>query len=122
MQPSITIGAVQPALRDSDTSPQLATHQAIQLIRQTVMKQHENGHRKIDLFVLPEMSPIGYSEGTFQKYLPTDGTFADDGSIDTSNKECVGVKCSLDVDASKSNNAESILKEIEEKFSDLAKV
>ena len=61
----LVIGAVQCPLRADDEHPLEATCTAIQLMKQT---SHNNN---IDLFVLPELAPLGYSEDTFQRYLPS---------------------------------------------------
>ena len=57
---------VQPLLRGDGQDPFHAVDHVQQLMRTAVQ---EHGH--IDLFVLPELCPIGYSEETFAKYLPT---------------------------------------------------
>ena len=61
---SITIAAVQPHLRANDNTPISSAHHVINLMKQTSEKRH------VDLFVLPELCPLGYSEDTFDNYLP----------------------------------------------------
>ena len=92
---SLKIGAVQPKLRQEHTSPMEATEHAIQLIRQTAA-QHDDNKTKIDLFVLPELSPIGYSEDTFENHLPTVEMRAHNdiiGWIDRTFSSLAKVKC-----------------------------
>jgi len=75
---SLTIGAVQPALRQPSSSPSDAVDHAIELIRRTASLYDG----KIDLFVLPELSPIGYSEDTFQHHLPVENSAKADSRLE----------------------------------------
>lgn len=63
---SIIIAAVQPHLRPNDTDPMSAALHVIKLMRE------ESKENDIDLFVLPELCPLGYSQDTFDRYLPND--------------------------------------------------
>ena len=38
---------------------------------ETIHNENTNEGRRIDLFVLPELAPLGYSEHSFANYLPT---------------------------------------------------
>lgn len=60
----LVVGAVQCPLRTDQQDPLDACHTAIQLMKQASIES------KIDLFVLPELAPLGYSEDTFARYLP----------------------------------------------------
>lgn len=66
----LTIGAVQPALRPSHLSPIEAAKHVVHLMREVASKHEKCKHKKIDLFILPELCPLGYSEDTFEKFLP----------------------------------------------------
>lgn len=66
-QGCLTVCAIQPNLRPDEQTPQDAIQDAINLMKKASIEQKE----KIDLFVLPELSPIGYSEDTFARHLPT---------------------------------------------------
>ena len=70
--PSIRIAAVQPQLRANDTHPIDAARSVIDLMRREVIDSAQKGNRKADIFILPELCPIGYSEHTFQHYLDSD--------------------------------------------------
>lgn len=63
---SITVAAVQPKLRSKDETPLSSTMSmhVIDLLKQAAKRS------SIDLFVLPELCPFGYSENTFERYLP----------------------------------------------------
>ena len=63
----LTVCAIQPKLRDTTQDPKEAIQDAIQLMKQAKKQETKE---TIDLFVLPELSPIGYSEDTFANYLP----------------------------------------------------
>jgi predicted amidohydrolase len=69
---SVRIAAVQPQLRDDDVHPLDAARSVIDLMRREVKDGISKDERKIDLFCLPELCPIGYSEHTFQNYLDSD--------------------------------------------------
>lgn len=58
---SLKIGAVQPPLRSVEEDPIEHTKRCI-----ISLLEQQTG---IDIFVLPELSPIGYSEDTFERYL-----------------------------------------------------
>lgn len=58
--------ALQCELRSPDQSPLNAARRVQEQISALVATAHDD----IDIFVLPELSPIGYSEDTFAKYLP----------------------------------------------------
>jgi predicted amidohydrolase len=60
----LVVGAVQCPLRDDQQDPLDACNAAIQLMKQASIQC------QIDLFVLPELAPLGYSEDTFARYLP----------------------------------------------------
>jgi len=59
---------LQPPLRGPDETPLSATRKVINLAERALA---ENPNTPIDIFVLPELCPIGYSEDTFAKYLPS---------------------------------------------------
>ena len=63
---SLHLCAVQPLLRPPRETPQ----SALQRIKDQILSIAASTLRKVDLFVLPELAPIGYSEDTFQNYLP----------------------------------------------------
>lgn len=60
----LVLGAVQCPLCANDQHPLEATVTAIHLMKQACHDQ------KMDLVVLPKLAPIGYSQDTFQRYLP----------------------------------------------------
>lgn len=64
----LVVCAVQVDLRPACETPMVACHRALTLLDRAVSQQQ--GQSKIDLFVFPELAPIGYSEDTFAKYLP----------------------------------------------------
>lgn len=57
---SLKVCGLQPMLRADDESPLEATQRVVNLMTDNT----------VDLYVLPELCPIGYSEDTFAKYLP----------------------------------------------------
>lgn len=61
----LRIGAVQVPLRQDKVHPLQATRAVIELM--VTFQQVEN---KIELFVLPELCPVGYTEQTFREWLP----------------------------------------------------
>lgn len=65
---SVVICAIQPKLRADSQTLAEAVENVIDLMRTA----HRDciADEKIDLFVLPELSPIGYCEHTFAHYLP----------------------------------------------------
>ena len=63
---SIEICIIQPPLRQDDECPLHATDAVIDLMKEA----HQGNTKSIDLFVLPELCPVGYTEDTFSKYLP----------------------------------------------------
>jgi len=73
---TLTVAAVQPPLRADDASPMEAAKFAERLMREAIHSTKvrsaidKTGRKGVDLFVLPELSPIGYSEHTFANYLP----------------------------------------------------
>ena len=71
---SIQICALQPRLRTSEQTPMEATRHVIDLMERANQKKKEEDSsstkQSIDVFVLPELCPVGYSEDTFAKYLP----------------------------------------------------
>lgn len=75
----LTIGAVQPALRSPGTSPLESAERAAALIRGAFHADDDddgNDRRRrgdVDLFVLPELCPVGYSEDTFANHMPSSG-------------------------------------------------
>ena len=65
----LTVCALQPRLRGDSESPQQAIDHVIDLMcRAADPARTTNG---VDLLVLPELCPVGYSEHTFAHYLPT---------------------------------------------------
>jgi predicted amidohydrolase len=71
----ITVCLLQPALRRDDQSPLESTRETIawmqQAVADTQRKQHTDPRPKsVDLILLPELCPIGYSEDTFARFLP----------------------------------------------------
>jgi len=65
---SVTIAAVQPCLRTNDMSPLTSAQRVINIMKDAAQKS------SIDLFVLPELCPLGYCENTFDEYLPNSPT------------------------------------------------
>ena len=59
---------LQPTLRPPDETPLSATRRVIDLADRAIA---ENPETRIDMFVLPELCPIGYSEDTFANFLPS---------------------------------------------------
>lgn len=59
---------LQPILRPPDETPLSATRRVIDIADRAIA---ENPETAIDLFVLPELCPVGYSEDTFANYLPS---------------------------------------------------
>lgn len=60
----IRVCALQPALRLPNQSPWDAIGRMQRMIEAIAAEE------QIDLFVLPELSPVGYSEDTFERFLP----------------------------------------------------
>lgn len=60
----VQICPLQVELRRPDESPMNATQRVVERMRTVALQI------KVDLFILPELSPVGYSEDTFAKYLP----------------------------------------------------
>jgi predicted amidohydrolase len=60
----VRVCALQPALRPPTQSPWDA------LVRVQRLMETIASNESVDLFVLPELSPIGYSEDTFARFLP----------------------------------------------------
>ena len=81
----LIVSVVQPALRSAKQAPLEATQHVIDMmakeqqhVRNMPCQTHDEQHNgqiptasSIDLFVLPELCPVGYSEDTFANYLPT---------------------------------------------------
>jgi predicted amidohydrolase len=66
----LTVCLVQPRLREDEDTPLQATDQVVALMQAAAC--HCQGQQQhIDLFVLPELCPVGYSEDTFANYLPS---------------------------------------------------
>ena len=65
---SVTIAAVQPCLRTNDMAPLASARRVINIMKDVAQKN------SIDLFVLPELCPLGYCENTFNEYLPNSPT------------------------------------------------
>ena len=59
----LTVCCVQPSLREGNQTPFASVKHVISL-----MNAAKSRNRHIDLFVLPELAPIGYSEETFHTY------------------------------------------------------
>mmetsp|Transcript_4543 Transcript_4543/g.10172 ORF Transcript_4543/g.10172 Transcript_4543/m.10172 type:complete len:351 (+) Transcript_4543:129-1181(+) len=67
---SLCIAAVQAPLRHDSLHPLDAARSVVRTMKSAVAAaKHPN---TIDLFVLPELCPLGYSEHTFQNYLHSD--------------------------------------------------
>lgn len=66
LQGCLEICAIQPELRPDGQTPQEAIRHAVQLMT----RAHGQADHKVDLFVFPELSPVGYSEDTFARFLP----------------------------------------------------
>lgn len=64
-QHQLVIGAVQPPLRLDQQSPLEACRHVQAMMREAAAS------RNINLYVLPELCPVGYSEHTFCNYLPS---------------------------------------------------
>lgn len=60
---SIQVAAIQPNLRPNEVTPLSSARHVVQILEQVAQQSN------IDLFVLPELCPIGYSEDTFCRYL-----------------------------------------------------
>ena len=74
LRPSLRVGAVQPMLRAGSTHPVAAADEALALIKACAADRLAAGEPPIDLFVLPELAPVGYSEHTFATYLDDEAT------------------------------------------------
>lgn len=72
-QQELIVGLVQLELRKDQESPRQAIQRAIEL-----MKSEQTTKHKVDLLVLPELAPVGYSEHTFQEYLGKNKAIWDD--------------------------------------------
>ena len=70
----LVVCAVQVDLRPECETPLVACHGALALLTRAAASLPSSS---IDLFVLPELAPVGYSEDTFAKYLPTTQTIRD---------------------------------------------
>ena len=71
MASELIVGAVQVPLRSPLISPLESAHTAVALMRKSAMeRQGREGSPPIDLFILPELAPLGYSEDTFANWLP----------------------------------------------------
>eukprot|EP00339_Tiarina_fusa_P002590 CAMPEP_0117017554 /NCGR_PEP_ID=MMETSP0472-20121206/13688_1 /TAXON_ID=693140 ORGANISM="Tiarina fusus, Strain LIS" /NCGR_SAMPLE_ID=MMETSP0472 /ASSEMBLY_ACC=CAM_ASM_000603 /LENGTH=297 /DNA_ID=CAMNT_0004721947 /DNA_START=99 /DNA_END=992 /DNA_ORIENTATION=+ len=66
---------LQPPLRAPDETPAQATEAVIKLMKEAA----QSSESKTDLFLLPELCPIGYSEDTFAKLLPTAAASSEEG-------------------------------------------
>ncbi len=79
MKEQLVVGIVQPALRAPAESPLDATIRVARMMRDAVANTKapvsslpsSSETSLIDLFVLPEMCPVGYSEDTFARFLPS---------------------------------------------------
>lgn len=60
----VTVCAIQPRLRQKDESPLDVCKRILDSIEDIARS------RNVDLFVLPELAPVGYSEDTFARCLP----------------------------------------------------
>jgi predicted amidohydrolase len=60
----LTICAVQTKMRQETESPLDASSRILESIKEV------SRHTKVDLFVLPELAPVGYCEDTFSRFLP----------------------------------------------------
>lgn len=88
MKERLTVGVVQPELRPPEEAPMEATKKISQMMIDT---SSVSGH--FDLFLLPELCPVGYSKDTFHKYLPKTAELrAVYGQIDHAMAE-TAVKC-----------------------------
>jgi nitrilase len=71
----LTVCLLQPRLREDEDDPLQATDQVVALLQaaacQEQQQQQQQQKKHIDLFVLPELCPVGYSEDTFANYLPS---------------------------------------------------
>jgi len=65
----LKICALQLRMRQPDETPLAATQRILDYMLSMTNKKNNN-KQAIDLFVLPELSPVGYSEDTFARYLP----------------------------------------------------
>jgi len=63
-QNSVKICAMQPVMRKPHQSRMEATQQVLQMMNDIAARE------KVDLFILPELCPVGYSEDTFRNFLP----------------------------------------------------
>jgi predicted amidohydrolase len=71
----LTVCLLQPRLREDQDHPLQATDQVVALMQAAACQEEaQQPQPHIDLFVLPELCPVGYSEDTFANYLPSDPT------------------------------------------------
>lgn len=88
--PSIQIAAIQPNLRSNDVTPLSSTRHVVELMERAAKKGD------IDLFVLPELCPIGYTEDTFCRYLKRGSAILElIGEIDNLICSCAKVRFAL---------------------------
>lgn len=81
------IAVVQPHLRSDDIDPFSAAHHVIGMMRNT------SKANSIDLFVLPELCPLGYTDDTFEKCTNDLDCAKRIEGIDDMMRECAKVKC-----------------------------
>jgi predicted amidohydrolase len=79
MKEQLVVGIVQPTLRPPTESPLEATSRVSRMMRDAAARNQQSASSRpssptcssIDIFVLPEICPIGYSEDTFARFLPS---------------------------------------------------
>jgi predicted amidohydrolase len=69
-QQQLVVCILQPPLRKPQETPLEATRTIIELGEKAIAA-HCCSQKKIDLMLLPELCPVGYSEDTFANYLPS---------------------------------------------------
>jgi predicted amidohydrolase len=75
-QRQLTVCVLQPPLRKPQETPMEATKAVLSLMEEACLTTtsstlQNNVHNHVDLIMLPELCPVGYSEDTFAKYLPS---------------------------------------------------
>ena len=73
----VQVCAVQLNMRKPGESILESTQNAIRKIEAVVNERRNNNQDAVDLFVLPELSPVGYNEDTFQNLMPSNRKIQD---------------------------------------------
>jgi len=116
LKESLTIAAVQTPLRSESIAPLEAARVAERMMRDAAKEVNElrgtssnENQNQIDLFILPELAPLGYSEYTFSEFLMS-STMSDIDLLVQIQKdiESVFVKVARDLNAFVSYGAVTI--------------